>query len=57
MTGKEHIKYFCNILKYDVSQSEIEDLFKSIGLENGLNLRLKVLFWDEKETRDYTSCS
>ncbi|WP_044466454.1 ABC transporter ATP-binding protein [Staphylococcus caprae] len=41
MTGKEHIKYFCNILKYDVSQSEIEDLFKSIGLENGLNLKVK----------------
>ncbi|MCI2955915.1 ABC transporter ATP-binding protein [Staphylococcus caprae] len=41
MTGKEHIKYFCKILKYDVSQSEIEDLFKSIGLENGLNLKVK----------------
>ena len=49
MTGKEHIKYFCNILKYDVSQSEIEDLFKSIGLENGLNLKVKRIFWDEKK--------
>lgn len=41
MTGKEHVKYFCSIMKYDVSNSEIENLFQSIGLENGLNLKVK----------------
>lgn len=28
-------------MKYDVSNSEIENLFQSIGLENGLNLKVK----------------
>lgn len=41
MTGKAHVKYFCRILNLNISEREIENLFKSIGLEKGLNLKVK----------------
>ncbi|MCD8827221.1 ATP-binding cassette domain-containing protein [Staphylococcus gallinarum] len=41
MTGKKHIKFFCRILGVKCSSNEIKELFKSIGLENGLNLKVK----------------
>lgn len=41
MTGKKHIKYFCKILNIDISSEEIEKLFQTIGLESGLDLKVK----------------
>ena len=41
MTGKEHIKYFCRILGINKSSEQIGHLFSMLGLENGLNLKVK----------------
>ncbi|EIU0283303.1 ABC transporter ATP-binding protein, partial [Staphylococcus pseudintermedius] len=41
LTGKEHIKYFSNILNVKMSNNEIDDLFDSVGLKEGKNLKIK----------------
>ncbi|WP_214532384.1 ABC transporter ATP-binding protein [Staphylococcus pseudintermedius] len=41
LTGKEHIKYFSNILNVKMSNNEIDDLFDSVGLKEGENLKIK----------------
>lgn len=41
LTGKEHIKYFSNILNVKMSNNEIDNLFDSVGLSDGKNLKIK----------------
>lgn len=41
LTGKEHIKYFSNILNVKLSNSEIDNLFESVGLTDGMDLKVK----------------
>ncbi|MBA8777370.1 ABC transporter ATP-binding protein [Staphylococcus schleiferi subsp. coagulans] len=41
LTGKEHIKYFSNILNVKMSNNEIDNLFNSVGLKDGKNLKIK----------------
>ncbi|MBJ8270371.1 ABC transporter ATP-binding protein [Staphylococcus pseudintermedius] len=41
LTGKEHIKYFSNILNVKMSNNEIDNLFDSVGLKEGKNLKIK----------------
>lgn len=41
LTGREHIKYFSNILNIKTSKNEINELFKSVGLTDGIDLKIK----------------
>lgn len=41
LTGEAHLKYFCNILKIKITKKEISNLFDSVGLSDGLNLKVK----------------
>ena len=41
LTGKEHIKYFSNLLNKKMSKNDISNLLNLVGLDNGLDLKIK----------------
>lgn len=41
LTGREHIKYFSNLLNKKMSKNEIINLLNLVGLDNGLDLKVK----------------